>query len=100
MEGEKNKALRKTDKTAKTGRVGCFELEGFMRSYIVVIGTIIFNGNLPKESSFTIIAGRVFFISAPIVGSKFINHISLCFIKIGIVKVSKGCQLIICFIIY
>ena len=39
------------------------------------------NGNFPKELSFTTIAGLVFLISAPIVGSREINQISPCFIK-------------------
>lgn len=39
------------------------------------------NGSLPSLSSFTIKAGRFFCISAPLVGSRPINQISLCFIK-------------------
>lgn len=56
-----------------------------------VKGTIIFKGSLPKESSFTIMAGRVFFISAPIVGSRLINQISPYLIKVFKIKVSKCC---------
>jgi len=59
----------------------------------------IFKGNFPSESSFTIIAGLVFFISAPIVGSRFINHTSFCFIEIFKINVGKSNQFSIVFII-
>jgi hypothetical protein len=41
----------------------------------MVKGTIIFNGNLPKASSLTTIAGLVFLIYAPMDGARFIDHI-------------------------
>jgi len=61
------------------------------RSFQSVIGTIIFKGSFPNELSFTIIAGRIFLISAPIVGSRLINQTSFCFIKIYKIYVGKCC---------
>ena len=41
-----------------------------------VIGAINLNGKMPIESELITNPGRVFLISDPIVGSKFISHIS------------------------
>ena len=68
-------------------------------SFQSVIGTIIFNGNFPNESSLTIIAGRVFLISAPIAGSRLIDHTSPCLIKILIIQICKLGKLFVCFVI-
>lgn len=50
---------------------------------------MIFKGNFPRELSLTIIAGLVFLISAPMVGSRLINQISLYFIESFVIKLSK-----------
>lgn len=63
------------------------------------MGIITRRGNFPSPLALTITAGRVFLISAPIAGSKFINHISLLFIDTLSIKLSKSSQLLILFVI-
>ena len=64
-----------------------------------VKGTIILRGSFPNELVFTIIAGLVYLISAPIVGSRLIDQISSCFIKRFIIKVRENGQFLIISII-
>lgn len=64
-------------------------------SFQSVTGTTIFNGNFPRALSFTMIAGLIFFISAPTVGSKLINQISPCFIKRLSIQYRKCSQIFI-----
>ena len=53
---------------------------------------MIFSGNFPNALSFTIIAGLVFLISAPTVGSRFISQISPCFIEALKIKIREYSQ--------
>jgi hypothetical protein len=53
---------------------------------------MILRGSLPKASSFTIIAGLVFLISEPTVGSRLVAQTSPCFIEIIKINIMKSSQ--------